>query len=225
MENTTRISDLPENIMMQSSGQGNSFDQASGANYIPMNIHPNPYGISAQNPIMPLPQQPDQQQVHQVQQLEQMAAMQRQQEQIQQEVQQTPVVRLPSRDVRLDTGSYTHDEEIRANYIPRPKLTKDYIIDYEETTRERIAEHDKKKHRESRIDQLLEEFQVPIFVTVLFFFFQLPVVNTMVFKQFSFLSIYTDDGNFNIYGLLFKSMLFGTFFYSVQKTATFISEF
>jgi hypothetical protein len=225
MENTTRISDLPENIMMQGPVQGNGFDQASATNYIPMNIHPNPYGISAQNPIMPLPQQPDQQQVHQVQQLEQMAAMQRQQEQIQQEVQQTPVVRLPSRDVRLDTGSYTHDEEIRANYIPRPKLTKDYIIDYEETTRERIAEHDKKKHRESRIDQLLEEFQVPIFVTVLFFFFQLPMVNTMVFKQFSFLSIYTDDGNFNIYGLLFKSILFGIFFYSVQKTATFISEF
>jgi hypothetical protein len=61
----TNISDLPNNITIEISENSLSpeFNQSQ---YIPMNVHPNPYGISAQNPIMPLPQQPDQQQLGQL---------------------------------------------------------------------------------------------------------------------------------------------------------------
>lgn len=229
MENTTRISDLPENITMQQPQQMSmgGFDQSSSTNYIPINLHPNPYGISAQNPIMPIPQQPNVQQVQQVQQLEQMASVQRQQqlsEQQQTEIQQIPQFRLPSRDVVIDTATYMNDNQIHANYIPTPKLTKDYILDYEDNVEKNIVDYEKKKHRENLIDEILSEMQLPVFVTVLFFLFQLPIVNTLVFKKFSFLSIYSDDGNFNIYGLLLKSILFGSLFFSVNKVVTFISE-
>jgi hypothetical protein len=167
------------------------------------------------------------QQVQQVQQLEQLAAVQRQQqlsEQQQAEIQQIPQFRLPSRDVVIDTATYMNDNQIQANYIPMPKLTKDYILDYEENADKNIVEHEKKKHRENLVDEILSELQLPVFVAVLFFLFQLPIVNTLVFKRFSFLSIYSDDGNFNIYGLVFKSLLFGSLFYSVNKVVTFISE-
>jgi hypothetical protein len=133
-------------------------------------------------------------------------------------------VRLPSKDVKIDTQSYTTDEAVQPNYIPKPKLTKDYILDYEEEFEKKHAENKKRKHQENKIDELLTEFQVPIMISVLFLVFQLPIVNTLVFKRFSFLSIYHEDGNFNFYGLLFKSALFGSAFYFIQKTLDYISD-
>jgi len=219
MNNTTRISDLPENIMSQPTKHDNLTEESQPTNYIPINVHPNPYGISAQNPIMPPMQQPpNEQQMMQVKHLERLS------EEQMMELQNMHQVRLPSKDVKIDTQSYTTDEAVQPNYIPKPKLTKDYILDYEEEFEKKHAENKKRKHQESKIDELLTEFQVPIMISVLFLVFQLPIVNTLVFKRFSFLSIYHEDGNFNFYGLLFKSALFGSAFYFIQKTLDYISD-
>jgi hypothetical protein len=219
MNNTTRISDLPENIMSQPTKHDNLTEESQPTNYIPINVHPNPYGISAQNPIMPPMQQPpNEQQMMQVKHLERLS------EEQMMELQNMHQVRLPSKDVKIDTQSYTTDEAVQPNYIPKPKLTKDYILDYEEEFEKKHAENKKRKHQENKIDELLTEFQVPIMISVLFLVFQLPIVNTLVFKRFSFLSIYHEDGNFNFYGLLFKSALFGSAFYFIQKTLDYISD-
>ena len=202
MENTTRISDLPDNITMQLEG--------APTNYIPMNIHSNPYGISAQNPIMPIPQQPTNDFNN---------------KQIQTELQNMPHVRLPSRDIPVDTIHYSNDEEVQPNYIPKTKLTKDYIREHEEVSKKNLTEYERKKHRENKLDEIWSELQIPIFIAILFFFFQLPVINILIFKKFSFLSIYNDDGNFNFYGLILKSIMFGLLYYSTQKVTTFIVEF
>ena len=200
--------------------QQGGYEQSTPTNYIPINIHPNPYGISPQNPIMapqtggPLLQGPPLQ--RQPPQLS---------EQHQMELQNMAHHRLPSRDIPIDATGYLNDEQIQANYVPKVKLTKDYIKDYEEVTDKKIREHEENKYRENRIDSLLSEFQVPIFIMILFFFFQLPIVNSMIFKKFSFLSIYNVDGNFNFYGLLLKSILFGGLYYSIHKAVTFIVEF
>jgi amino acid transporter len=131
----------------------------------------------------------------------------------------------PSRDMPIDTTNYLQDEQTQPNYIPKSNVSSDYIRDYEETTEKNIREHEKKKYRESRIDEILSELQTPILICILFFIFQLPIINSIIFKKFSFLSLHNEDGNFNFYGLLFKSMMFGSLFYSVQKVTTFISEF
>ena len=213
MENITRISDLPDNITM-SKGMAppNGFDQNNATNYIPMNIHPNPYGISAQNPIMPNPEA-------------QMPRNEQLSEQQKAEIQNMQHRPLPSRDIPIDVTSYLNDEHVHANYIPKVKLTKDFVSEYDEDMEDTIREHESKKYRESRVDKIITEFQVVFLVMVLYLLFQLPIINTMIFKRFSFLSIYNDDGNFNFYGLLFKSSLFGGIFYCIQKIATFISEF
>jgi len=219
MNNTTRISDLPENIMSQPTKHDNLTEESQPTNYIPINVHPNPYGISAQNPIMPPMQQvPGEQQMMQVKQLERLS------EEQMMDLQNMRQVRLPSKDVKIDTQSYTTDEAVQPNYIPKPKLTKDYILDYEEEFEKKHAENKKKKYQENKIDELLLELRVPIMIAVLFLVFQLPIVNTLVFKRFSFLSIYHEDGNFNFYGLLFKSALFGSAFYFIQKTLDYISD-
>ena len=50
MSNTTRISDLPENVKMTTN------EIVQNTSYSPMNMHPNPYGNSNNPNVMPLPQ-------------------------------------------------------------------------------------------------------------------------------------------------------------------------
>lgn len=225
MENTmTRIADLPMeggqsayNPIMPtataSAQQGNL-----PSNYMPINVHPNPYGISTQNPIMPNPQQTS------VPQNQPMLQSQFVPEEQQQMLAQTPPQRLPSRDIPRDTTGYLHDEQVQANYIPAKNVSSDYVRDYEDMTEKNRLEYESKKRRESRLDMILTELQVPIFIAVLFFFFQLPSVNTYIFKKLSFLSIYDVDGNFNFNGLLLKSIVFGSLYYIVTKTTAYLSE-
>lgn len=218
--NITRIVDLPDGNM-PSGGYNQSMnvsrptalmDNTQG-NYIPINVHPNPYGISGQNPIMNPPQQTtvpnnqvymseeDQYQMHQMKQQ-----------------------RLPSRDIPRDSTNYTQDEQVQPNYIPMPKHHDDYVRSHEDMTEKNLKEYEEKKRKERRIDIILTELQTPLVIMLLFFFFQLPMINTMIFKRFSFLSIYNADGNFNFNGLIFKSILFGSAYYSLIKVTNFLSE-
>jgi len=230
-ENTTRIVDLPENITMQMSQGAVQFpnngmmNQNGGMNqnfesqnptYAPMNVHPNPYGNSIQPNVMPLPQSQHQQQSN--------VPVYLPQEQ-QTMLQNIPQVRLPSRDIPMDPSIYQNDEEIQPNYIPKPKLTSDYVKEYEKITEEKIDSYKKKKQHDSYVDKLLSDLQIPILVATLFFIFQMPMVNSMFYKRFSFLSIYNSDGNINFYGITVKSILFGAIFYSLQKVIDFMTDF
>jgi hypothetical protein len=226
---TTRISDLPENVTMQPiQGQSNTLNSDSmQTTYNPINIHPNPYGVSVQNPIMPNPQitSMPQNQLNipingQVQGQGQQYLSEEQQVQLQG---QQPR-RLPSRDIGNDTSDYNHDEQIKPNYVPRAPVSSDYVRDYEDMTEKNMREYEQKKKNISRLDQLLAEFQIPIFIGFLFFFFQMPMINNLVFKRFAFLSIYNDDGNFNFVGLSLKSLLFSISYYVMYKTTEFLVE-
>jgi len=224
MASTTRISDLPENITMsvhppvqqgfpqvqQSSIGGipsvNTRQQPEEHNpvYSQMNVHPNPYGHPQQPQMMPLPQQTQSPYMQQ---------------------DSGPQYRLPSRDIPLDTESYMQDEAIQPNYIPPPpKLTGDYIRDYADEVEVEVRNHKQKKHKERMMDNFLTEFQIPIFVAILFFIFQMPVVNTLLYKRFSFLSIYDADGNFNFYGLFLKSAAFGMSYYSMSRAIEYVGS-
>jgi hypothetical protein len=153
-------------------------------NYMPINIHPNPYGVSAQNPIMQHPEQPDHNSKHQNQYISEEQIMQMQKQ------------RLPSRDIPQDTTGYIQDEQTKPNYIPKVRFEEDYVRKQEDMTERNLREYEYKNKREKKIDILLNEVQTPIFIAILFFFFQIPLVN-MFFKRFSFLNIYNIDGNFN----------------------------
>uniref|UniRef100_A0A6C0HHL9 Uncharacterized protein n=1 Tax=viral metagenome TaxID=1070528 RepID=A0A6C0HHL9_9ZZZZ len=229
-QSTTRIADLPENITMQMNGPVQQqmpqymqppqqyiqqpmntrqpLDIAGTENnltYTQMNVHPNPYGNPMQPGGMPLPQQPQQMHPQQMQQ-------------------EAPQYRLPSRDIPRNTDGYTQDIETTANYIPAPKLTSDYIRDFQDDEEVAIKTHKVKKHRERLMDTLLTEIQIPIFIGILFFVFQMPLVDALIFKKFSFMRIYNEDGNFNFYGLFLKSILFGLSYFVLTRGLDFISS-
>jgi Fe2+ transport system protein B len=245
MENITRISDLPldnnmqmsntisQNIMQPQQTQKKvAFDDGQSQNYIPINIHPNPYGISAQNPIMPPPQQPNISQNQQVlsqtympppPQTQYLGEDKHMELQLQQ-LQQLQHQRIPSRDIPNDTTMYQQDVQIKPNYIPKSNISSDYVRDYEDMTEKNYKEYQKKKKEKNQLDNIIAEFQTPIFIAILFFLFQLPIVNNFILKKVGFLSLYDADGNFNIYGLLLKSSLFGGIYYSVFKIINFLVE-
>lgn len=209
---TTRLADLPENITIQPQQRSGPQDEM-GNTYVPINVHPNPYGIPQQDSTMPLPQQTSQNRGQQQQQYDPMA-----------ELQNLPQQRLPSRDIPMNQLQFQHDEEIQPNYVPRAKLTSDYIREYEAASEEALRTHEREVRREKTAGNLFSDLQVPILIAVLYFIFQMPVVTTLLYKYFSFLTIHNADGNMNFTGLLLKSALFGSLFYMMQFAATAINN-
>ncbi len=133
-------------------------------------------------------------------------------------------VRLPSRDIPMDPTVYQNDEEIQPNYIPKVKLNGDYVKQYEDLTESNIRGHEASKKRHSKIDYIITTLQVPVTIALLFFFFQMPMVNAMFFKNFAFMSVYNSDGNINFYGIAVKSALFGALFYVLQNSIEYLSD-
>ena len=224
MENTTtRIADLPNSFSQNMNQQSHTKTVELPNNYTPIIIHPNPYGVSDQNPIMSPPEQilSPQQEIN-VNTNATKPVPQYLSEEQRQMIMPSHQQRLPSRHIQQDTTQYAQDERVQPNYIPKEPISNDYVREYEEFTNKNLQKHEKETTRNQQIDDILSDLQVPIFVSILFFLFQLPIVNAYIFKRFSFLSIYNDDGNFNFYGLMFKSWIFGSIYYTITKFTNFL---
>ena len=180
MNNTTNISDLPIGNGEQHIKNTIAPKQMDSDNYKPINVHPNPYGISEQNPIRQNPQQSYQQEDE-----KELKLPDNYRDMV---MQQSMGNELPSRDIPIDNSEYMNDEEIQQNFVPR------------------------------------REIQIALFVSLLFFIFQTSLFRKLLWNKFLFLPIINNEGNLNLYGVAFKSFLFGTFFYTSQKLATFLTE-
>ena len=188
MTDITRIMDLPENITMQMTP--GSRGDGINTSYSPIDMHPNPYGHPPPSvPSMPTPSVQQQQQ------------------------------RLPNRDIPQDQTYLVQDPEVLANYIQpineSGRKTAEYMRQYDEATNHKIEAHKKDKESKSRVDRLVEEGQIPILVGMLFFIFHMPIVDNYLMKSFSFLSIHDLDGNFNLNGLVMRSVAFGVLYNGV----------
>ena len=126
----------------------------------------------------------------------------------------TGATQLKSRDIPLNTQGLTQDPQIQATYIP-PSQNQDYIQDME-TNDEIIDSYNSKEKYANQLDQLYDEIQIPVLLIVIYFLFQLPFFNKYLFTYLPVL--FFKDGNINIYGYLFKSILFGILYYVISKT-------
>lgn len=239
MDSSTRIADLPD--MSQGGGGGSPFLQQSGfgvsfqgenaaspssqsaqPSYIPMNVHPNPYGNQPPTAMMPPPQQTQSPPklngntlVYQSgmvggEMLPQHSAAS------QQMFAQPPSHPLPSRDIQPDIASLMIDERVQPNYVPPPSK-RDYIHeDTEEEEERRLKNFRRKEKRVRFVDNTFVEIQKPIIIALLFMLFQLPFMNVFLAKYLFFLGLYGDDGAMNMLGHTFKSILFGVLVYSLD---------
>ena len=131
------------------------------------------------------------------------------------------LTQLPSRDIPRTTDAITNDAQIQPNYIPQPnpaQMQEDYIQKMQQmnqSTDEIIGEHNKKANFSSSLDNLYDEIQTPLLLTILFFIFQLPIFKKYLFLYVPFL--FFNDGNYNIKGYLSISVLFGSIYYFCNK--------
>lgn len=104
---------------------------------------------------------------------------------------------LPSRDIPQMTSQITQDQQIKPNYIPEVN-NNDYIND-ETNANDILKENMRRQNRDSNLDVMYEELQIPILLAILFFMFQLPVFRTYLFKFLP--SLFNKDGNPNFVGI------------------------
>lgn len=125
------------------------------------------------------------------------------------------ITQLSSRDIPMNTTNISTDPQIQPNYIPpTPVNNIDYIKNYEESS-DIVNQYEKNMSRQNSIDEMYNEIQTPFLLIVLYFLFQLPIVKKILYSYFPVL--FSKDGNLNLNGLLFTSILFGLIFYILNK--------
>ena len=84
-----------------------------------------------------------------------------------------------------------------------------------------LQENTMKQNRSDNIDYLYENLQLPVLVSVIYFLFQLPAVRKNVL---SFLpSLFNKDGNPNLSGYIFNSIMFGVAYMSLTRSISYFS--
>ena len=121
---------------------------------------------------------------------------------------------LPSRDIPIDPVKVANDSQTQPNYIPPPQVQENYIKNYE-TPQQVIEENNKKTSAANLYDTLFYEMQLPIIIALLYFLFQLPAVKKHSKNMFPFL--FKDDGNPNLNGFIFNSVMFASMVYVLLK--------
>lgn len=127
-------------------------------------------------------------------------------------------LRLPERDVPRENTHITQDQQVKANYVPEGP--DDYIKHYQ-THEEVKTIHAEREEKISRQDALFSELQTPIMVALIYFLFQLPIVNNKLMKHIP--KLFKNDGNLNTQGYLFNSVLFGSVYYLFTKATDYLA--
>jgi hypothetical protein len=238
MSNATRISDLPDHMGQQQQMMGSMGGDAN--TYMPMNVHPNPYGNGAGPNVQAGPPPP----IHDFREPRNGGdrgsgggdrdrsiannsggggggydlGMSGGQEQYIPPQQQ----RLPSRDIPMDTTLYAQDEDIQVNRLPKPPKTvriRDYVDEYIESDAvDRIENHEREKRRSTLMEHTWMDIQIPILVALLYMVFQQNALHRILFRYAQTLGIYSGDGTLNMYGIMFKGALFGSVYAMMMKT-------
>ena len=137
---------------------------------------------------------------------------------------------LQSRDIPMNTNDMMNDAQIKPNFIPNPQAqqlhqgnqygnqqhmsSNNYIEEHEQdmTSEEKYK---KSQNLNSNAENIYKLIQIPVIVGILYFAFQLPVTRKYINKFIP--SVFNSDGNYNISGLVFMSVLFASSFFGLSK--------
>lgn len=128
---------------------------------------------------------------------------------------------LPSRDIPQNTNNLTQDPYVQQNYIPNNQSS-DYIKNHDPIENV-MSNYHYNKNPNTSLDDVYSDLQIPLLVSVLYFLFQLPFFTKVMFKNLPML--FSKEGNININGYIFKSVLFGFSFYILNKVTKQFDKF
>jgi hypothetical protein len=86
-----------------------------------------------------------------------------------------------------------------------------------------VNEYNKNSQKMNTLDDMYNEIQTPLLLAVLYFLFQLPFFKKFLFNYFPIL--FSNDGNLNINGFMFSSILFGLIFYLFNRVTNHFNSF
>jgi hypothetical protein len=122
---------------------------------------------------------------------------------------------LPSRDIPQTTHAITSDPQIQANYVPPADSNDDYINDDYDND-EAVNNYNRTADVKNSLESIYDEIQTPLLLAILYFLFQLPIIRKTLCKYIPLLC--NNDGNYNINGLVFTSVIFALIFFVVSST-------
>lgn len=138
---------------------------------------------------------------------------------------------LPSRDIPQNQSHLSQDVHIQPNYIPQPgmhgqagqqqQMQGDYIREHQ-TNEEIIRAQAQKQQQSDSLDTLYDELQTPILIAILYFMFQLPVVQKQLCKIIP--ALFNKDGNPNLSGYIFTSIAFAGVYFVLTKSMRFLER-
>jgi len=132
---------------------------------------------------------------------------------------QNNLTQIPSKNIPMDQNGINSDIEARVNFVPEHK--EDYIknsITPEQVYMKQIEKRKEKKQQED----IYEQLQMPVLSCILFFIFQLPFMDKFLYRNFSIFFI--KDGSLSLSGYIFKSVLFSSGIYLLQRTLDYLSN-
>jgi len=132
---------------------------------------------------------------------------------------------LPSRDIPQNQAHIAQDAYVKPNFIPTPQdsgqMQGDYIRE-QQTNDEIIRAQVHKQEKKDSLDALYEELQAPLLIAVLYFMFQLPVVQKQLCKIIP--ALFNKDGNPNLSGYIFTSIAFAGSYFLLTKSMRFLEK-
>jgi hypothetical protein len=210
MADTTSINDLPENVMM-------SVHPSPSISLPPVN----PQNSSQQQSSMPpLPPSIDPNVINQLVSGLQHASA-------------SGATRLRSSDIPMDSLPLAADPNVQQHHVPHHpsyqgqtqhhnqipfqnhKDDYDNYINEEDNMEDIIHRNMRKTAHNNMVEMWIDELQIPLMVSILYFMFQLPIVKKLLHEYLPFL--YYLDGNMNINGYIIVSAVFGIFYYVLCK--------
>ena len=125
------------------------------------------------------------------------------------------ITQLPSRDIPMNQTETANDVEVKPNFVPPPPPTQEDYIQNMQTPEQLINQNNNYIQNQNNLEQFYTTIQLQLIVSLLYFIFQLPYFRQFIKKMLP--SLFGNDGNMNLYGFFFNSVLFGTIFFIINK--------
>lgn len=116
----------------------------------------------------------------------------------------TVKMELPSRDIPRETIDHAADPQVVPQYVPAKEP--------------RYIESQPVHNETSKMDRFIEEFRMPIMLSILYFLFEIPMIHSMLTRIAP--SVFADGTT----GLIAKSVCFGSAYYIAMMGADYLSK-
>lgn len=125
---------------------------------------------------------------------------------------------LSSRDIPMNTMNMMGDQQVKPNYVPQLQPNhpnnNNYIEEHEADVANEVK-YATEVNNNDNMENIYRLIQIPLLVGILYFAFQLPITRKYILKYLP--SVFNTDGNYNISGLVFMSVLFALGYFGMTK--------